>query len=131
LEERIQREDQSSKQLHKASLFPLVSCVDALAKLQSKIQQQKRAQKEAGGQWPTTIKLSEKLDLARETADQLFKDVLARKDAADSTRNALSVLTRFRFIFFLAEQIEDNLAKVFLFLFVLLIFDFLSFSEIN
>uniref|UniRef100_A0A915M6E6 Exocyst complex component 2 n=1 Tax=Meloidogyne javanica TaxID=6303 RepID=A0A915M6E6_MELJA len=91
--------------------FNPLSCVDALAKLQSKIQQQKRAQKEAGGQWPTTIKLSEKLDLARETADQLFKDVLARKDAADSTRNALSVLTRFRFIFFLAEQIEDNLAK--------------------
>lgn len=111
LEERIQREEQSSKQLHKASLFPLVSCVDALAKLQLKIQQRKRAQKEAGEQWPTTIKLSKKLDLARETADQLFRDVLARKDSADSTRNALSVLTRFRFIFFLAEQIEDNLAK--------------------
>jgi exocyst complex component 2 len=56
--------------------------------------------------------LAEKLELAKRTADQLFRDVLSRKDSADSTRNALSVLTRFRFIFFLAEQIEDNMAKV-------------------
>lgn len=46
------------------------------------------------------------------TSDLLFNGVLSRKDKADSTRNALSVLTRFRFIFFLVESIDENLAAV-------------------
>jgi exocyst complex component 2 len=46
------------------------------------------------------------------TADKLFHDVLNRKDRADSTRNALSVLTRFKFIFFLPQTIDVNLLKV-------------------
>ena len=46
------------------------------------------------------------------TADKLFHDVLNRKDRADSTRNALSVLTRFKFIFFLPQTIDANLLKV-------------------
>jgi exocyst complex component 2 len=41
----------------------------------------------------------------------LFSDVLSRKDRADSTRNALSVLTRFRFIFFLTGVIDENMQK--------------------
>lgn len=64
---------------------------------------------------------------AREKAESVFKDVLARKvlsivlifdllfhskDTADATRNALSVLTRFKFIFFLPKQIDENMAKV-------------------
>lgn len=52
------------------------------------------------------------LNESKQTADKSFKDVLTRKDRADATRNALSVLTRFRFIFFLAESIDDNMAKV-------------------
>lgn len=52
------------------------------------------------------------MDTANQTADNLFSDVLGRKDRADSTRNALSVLTRFRFIFFLTESIDENLKQV-------------------
>ncbi len=49
---------------------------------------------------------------SQRTADALFHEVLSRKDRADATRNALSVLTRFRFIFFLPSAIDANLAKV-------------------
>lgn len=34
------------------------------------------------------------------------------QDSADATRNALSLLTRFKFIFFLPKSIDDNMAKV-------------------
>jgi hypothetical protein len=54
LEQRIQREEHSSKQLHKANLFPMISCVDALAQLHGQIQKEKKAQKEAGREWPLT-----------------------------------------------------------------------------
>src|SRR3569623_2612326 len=61
--------------------------------------------------WPLTKGLAEKMLESQQTADRLFKGVLGRKDRADATRNALSVLTRFRFIFFLAETIDENMAN--------------------
>ncbi|KJH45737.1 IPT/TIG domain protein [Dictyocaulus viviparus] len=48
---------------------------------------------------------------ARVKAESVFKDVLSRKDRADATRNALSVLTRFKFIFFLSKTIDENMKK--------------------
>lgn len=44
-------------------------------------------------------------------ADTLFQEVLGRKDRADSTRNALSVLQRFKFLFNLPCTIERNIQK--------------------
>lgn len=38
--------------------------------------------------------------------------MLSRKEKADSTRNALSVLQRFRFLFNLPANIEKNIRKV-------------------
>lgn len=41
----------------------------------------------------------------------MFVDVLGRKDRADATRNAISVLNRFKFLFNLPANIESNLIK--------------------
>lgn len=41
----------------------------------------------------------------------MFADVLKRKDDADATRNALGVIVRFKFIFFLSSKIEENMKK--------------------
>lgn len=49
---------------------------------------------------------------ASDTADTLFQEVLGRKDKADSTRNALNVLQRFKFLFNLPLNIERNIQKV-------------------
>uniref|UniRef100_A0A673XZC3 Exocyst complex component 2 n=1 Tax=Salmo trutta TaxID=8032 RepID=A0A673XZC3_SALTR len=48
---------------------------------------------------------------ASDTADTLFQEVLGRKDKADSTRNALNVLQRFKFLFNLPLNIERNIHK--------------------
>ena len=49
---------------------------------------------------------------ASKNAEGLFQDVLARKDDADRTRNALNVLQRFRFLFSLPQSIERNIHLV-------------------
>uniref|UniRef100_A0A672YYL4 Exocyst complex component 2 n=1 Tax=Sphaeramia orbicularis TaxID=375764 RepID=A0A672YYL4_9TELE len=48
---------------------------------------------------------------ASDTADTLFQEVLGRKDKADSTRSALNVLQRFKFLFNLPLNIERNIQK--------------------
>lgn len=48
---------------------------------------------------------------AKSCADGLFQEVLGRKDKADSTRNALSVLTKFRFLFHLPLNMERSIQK--------------------
>ncbi|RXN36184.1 exocyst complex component 2-like protein [Labeo rohita] len=58
-----------------------------------------------------TQRLEKVLNRASETADTLFQEVLGRKDKADSTRNALNVLQRFKFLFNLPLNIERNIQK--------------------
>ncbi|XP_013403813.1 exocyst complex component 2 isoform X2 [Lingula anatina] len=58
-----------------------------------------------------TYQLENLLRDANKTADSLFQDVLGRKDRADSTRNALSVLQRFKFLFNLPCNMEKNIKK--------------------
>ncbi|XP_058808366.1 exocyst complex component 2 [Phymastichus coffea] len=42
-------------------------------------------------------------------ANKLFDDVLARRDRADATRNALSVMQRYKFLFCMPVNIEKNM----------------------
>lgn len=44
-------------------------------------------------------------------ANKIFDDVLSRKDNADSTRAALSIMTRYKFLFQLPGNIDKNIAK--------------------
>ncbi|CAD5206582.1 unnamed protein product [Bursaphelenchus okinawaensis] len=104
LKKEIMKEKQSSKDVHKSNLYSLIHCVDALDTLHKTIE----SDCESHG-WPLTTSVAERVNAARETSDKLFSGILSRKDKADATRNALSVLTRFRFIFYLIENIEKNL----------------------
>ncbi|VDM45172.1 unnamed protein product [Toxocara canis] len=99
-------EEKSSANVHRANLYSLISCVDALAALHDRL----RLEKNTRG-WPLTKNIYEELVESHSTAESLFHEVLNRKDRADATRNALSVLTRFRFIFYLSSAIDQNLAK--------------------
>ncbi|VBB28147.1 unnamed protein product [Acanthocheilonema viteae] len=98
--------EKSSSDLHRANLYSLINCVDTLAALHDKMQLEKNARG-----WPFTKNISDKLAGSHTAANAVFYEVLTRKDRADATRNALSVLTRFRFIFFLSSAIDQNLAK--------------------
>ncbi|KAM3720365.1 Exocyst complex component [Dirofilaria immitis] len=98
--------EKSSSDLHRANLYSLINCVDTLTTLHDKMQLERNTRG-----WPLTKNISEKLAESHTAANAVFYEVLARKDRADATRNALSVLTRFRFIFFLSSAIDQNLAK--------------------
>lgn len=58
-----------------------------------------------------TRKLEKSIKESEREARKLFDDVLARKDRAEKTRNALNVLTRFRFLFCLPCVIDRNVKK--------------------
>lgn len=44
-------------------------------------------------------------------ADTLFSEILSRKENADKTREALSLLTRHKFLFQLPSSIDKNIRK--------------------
>ncbi|XP_066262010.1 exocyst complex component 2 [Euwallacea similis] len=58
-----------------------------------------------------TLKLEKAIKESEHEARKLFDDVLNRKDRAEKTRNALNVLTRFRFLFCLPCVIDRNIKK--------------------
>lgn len=60
---------------------------------------------------PTLQKLENLLIESNENAKTIFETVLHRKDRADSTRNALNVLNRFKFLFHLPITMERNIKK--------------------
>ncbi len=45
-------------------------------------------------------------------AEELFQGVLKCKSRADATRNALTVLQRYRFLFNLPKSIDNNIKNV-------------------
>ena len=71
-------------------------------------------------------------------AEDLFQDVLRRKDRADATRNALGVLHRFKWLFNLPHTIDTNITKVMYFILLiylisemlLILIFYLNFSKI-
>ncbi|PSN46362.1 Exocyst complex component 2, partial [Blattella germanica] len=58
-----------------------------------------------------TIKVEKAIQESMLEANKLFEEVLARRDRADATRNALGVLQRFKFLFSLPVSIERNIRK--------------------
>ncbi|KAK6726821.1 hypothetical protein RB195_004870 [Necator americanus] len=99
-------EAKKNEQMHKANLYSLISCVDSLAALHDELERSSKA-----GDFAVIKQIGSQIAEARVKAENVFKDVLSRKDRADATRNALSVLTRFKFIFFLSKTIDDNMKK--------------------
>ncbi|XP_044741361.1 exocyst complex component 2 [Chrysoperla carnea] len=90
----------------KKNVGPVMDQVDTLLVLKDKIEQDIQE----FGIDPTT-KLEKAIREAMEEANKLFEDVLSRRDRADSTRSALALLTRFRFLFTLPTSIEHNIKK--------------------
>lgn len=58
-----------------------------------------------------TVKVEQAIKKSMTEANKLFQDVLARREKADQTRNALAVLQRYRFLFSLPLSISNNIAK--------------------
>ncbi|XP_010162675.1 exocyst complex component 2, partial [Antrostomus carolinensis] len=91
----------------KGGLSTFFEAQDALSAIHQKLEADGTEKVEGS----MTQKLENVLNRASNTADTLFQEVLGRKDKADSTRNALNVLQRFKFLFNLPLNIERNIQK--------------------
>ncbi|XP_030066811.1 exocyst complex component 2 [Microcaecilia unicolor] len=107
LRKQANKKNEGSLAYVKGGLSTFFEAQDALAAIHQKLEADGTEKVEGS----MTQKLENVLNRASETADALFQEVLGRKDKADSTRNALNVLQRFKFLFNLPLNIEKNIQK--------------------
>lgn len=88
----------------KSNLSSTLDCLDSLQSMYSKF-----CKDDIRGEFINSYAVL--LMQAKSCADGLFQEVLGRKDKADSTRNALSVLQRFKFLFYLPLNLQRNIRK--------------------
>ncbi|XP_003799390.1 exocyst complex component 2 isoform X1 [Otolemur garnettii] len=107
LKRQANKKSEGSLAYVKGGLSTFFEAQDALSAIHQKLEADGTEKVEGS----MTQKLENVLNKASNTADTLFQEVLGRKDKADSTRNALNVLQRFKFLFNLPLNIERNIQK--------------------
>nr|XP_030737430.1 exocyst complex component 2 isoform X2 [Globicephala melas] len=107
LKRQANKKSEGSLACVKGGLSTFFEAQDALSAIHQKLEADGTEKVEGS----MTQKLENVLNRASNTADTLFQEVLGRKDKADSTRNALNVLQRFKFLFNLPLSIERNIQK--------------------
>ncbi|XP_058411384.1 exocyst complex component 2 isoform X2 [Diceros bicornis minor] len=107
LKRQASKKSEGSLAYVKGGLSTFFEAQDALSAIHQKLEADGTEKVEGS----MTQKLENVLNRASNTADMLFQEVLGRKDKADSTRNALNVLQRFKFLFNLPLNIERNIQK--------------------
>ncbi|XP_074492342.1 exocyst complex component 2 [Sebastes fasciatus] len=107
LKKQATKKNEGSLAYVKGGLSTFFEAQDALAAIHQRLESDGTERVEGS----MTQRLENILNRASDTADTLFQEVLGRKDKADSTRNALNVLQRFKFLFNLPLNIERNIQK--------------------
>uniref|UniRef100_A0A3Q3MD02 Exocyst complex component 2 n=1 Tax=Mastacembelus armatus TaxID=205130 RepID=A0A3Q3MD02_9TELE len=107
LKKQASKKNEGSLAYVKGGLSTFFEAQDALAAIHQRLESDGTERVEGS----MTQRLENILNRASDTADTLFQEVLGRKDKADSTRNALNVLQRFKFLFNLPLNIERNIQK--------------------
>ncbi|CAF98087.1 unnamed protein product, partial [Tetraodon nigroviridis] len=107
LKKQATKKNEGSLAYVKGGLSTFFEAQDALSAIHQRLESD--GTERVGGSM--TQRLENILNRASDTADTLFQEVLGRKDKADSTRNALNVLQRFKFLFNLPLNIERNIQK--------------------
>ena len=93
--------------LLKPNILAVVECLDALKAVHMALKKDKQ---EHGPD--LTHKIEDAIKKASHEAHDIFDEILTRKDLADSTRNALNVLQRYRFLFNLPSNIDCILSRM-------------------
>uniref|UniRef100_A0A3B5ANY9 Exocyst complex component 2 n=1 Tax=Stegastes partitus TaxID=144197 RepID=A0A3B5ANY9_9TELE len=107
LKKQATKKNEGSLAYVKGGLSTFFEAQDALSAIHQRLESDGTEKVEGS----MTQRLENILNRASDTADTLFQEVLGRKDKADSTRNALNVLQRFKFLFNLPLNIERNIQK--------------------
>ena len=108
LRRKVAGENENQLSFIKSNVGCIMEQLDTLRSMKASYEHENRAQAKQG---LITTKVESSMSLAKQEADQMFCDVLGRKDRADATRNAINVMNRFKFFFFLPSNFEYNLAK--------------------
>ena len=90
----------------KANVLSIIDCLNALNSFYLAF---KKDRQEVGSDM--TAKIDEYIKLASNEAHAIFDNIISRKDKSDSTRNALNVLQRYRFLFNLPSNIDKSMQK--------------------
>ena len=106
LKRKVDGENESQLSFIKSNVSSIVDQLDTLRSIKKRYD----IDNTEYGKDPT-VKVEKAIEAAKVKADQMFFDVLGRKDRADATRNALNVMNRFKFLFYLPANIESNIAK--------------------
>lgn len=106
LKRKVDGENESQLSFIKSNVNSIVDQLDTLRGIKNRYDIDNKEY----GRDPT-VKVEKSIEAAKIKADQMFFDVLGRKDRADATRNALNVMNRFKFLFYLPANIEANIAK--------------------
>ncbi|GFQ93464.1 exocyst complex component 2 [Trichonephila clavata] len=106
LRRKVSTHDEGPLAFMKSNVSSVMSCLEALDTMKSTLEKDVQA---LGND--LAVPAEQAIQKAKEEAFGLFEEMLTRKEKADSTRNALSVLQRFRFLFNLPANIEKNIRK--------------------
>lgn len=106
LRRKVMTHDEGPLAFMKSNVSSIMSCLEALETLKSTLEKDVQAL-----DVDLAVPAKQAIQKAKEEAFGLFEEMLTRKEKADSTRNALSVLQRFRFLFNLPANIEKNIRK--------------------
>ncbi|GAB6021054.1 Exocyst complex component S5 [Chamberlinius hualienensis] len=106
LKRKVNTQKEGELSFLKANVGAVLDQLDTLKVLQTRILNDKATLGSV-----STKEIESAVKSAKSEADLLFKDVLGRRDRAEATRNTLSVLQRFKFLFNLPCAIERNIQK--------------------
>ncbi len=106
LKQKVDGENRSQVSFIKSNVSSIVDQLDTLRSIKKRYEIDNKDY----GREPT-VKVEKSIEAAKMKADQMFFDVLGRKDRADATRNALNVMNRFKFLFYLPANIKANINK--------------------
>ncbi|KAJ8921148.1 hypothetical protein NQ315_013619 [Exocentrus adspersus] len=106
LRRKVESQKEGQLSFLKANIGSVMDQVDTLVVLKERYEEDLSKY----GSEPT-LKLEKAIKESEREARKLFDDVLARKDRAEKTRNALNVLQRFKFLFCLPCVIDRNVKK--------------------
>ena len=90
----------------KANVLSIIDCLNALNAFYLAYKKDKQ---EMGSE--LTLKIDDCIKVASSEAHSIFDNIISRKDKSDSTRNALNVLQRYRFLFNLPSNIDKSMQK--------------------
>jgi len=108
LKRKYEQRAEGPKSLAKASLGNYIDSQDALKTMHAKLVEDQTL---VGAGKAITEPLVDILNETHDKAENLFGESLKRKDRADTIRNAIKVLTKFRFLFNLPCNMDKNVAR--------------------